>query len=422
MSDLASRKITKRRIRVNAPIYLAMAALTIMSATSWGQNSTDPGNDEQPKLASQVPSTFSPEQLTDLINMAAADDLFGVHMLFSEPVTVEQVELAAQQLAIHRVVIYTSFPTTQSATRTMFIGVGEIYAHTAAREFAFCRARMYARSEQHGLDPAYQTPPEHWPVTKIHVYGSANVIRELQAGTILPAAIISDGHPQANDSVRGYQQAAEMEVSLGIQVPDNATIPAGCEAYTRRIDAPTLVGEQFPRQANSEQDTLSRVFQQLAERSLDTPVSLKTVFHTNVTLKKLASLVEEFEVDGLAAELTPSSGDRVIIEAALSIHGATINQQRSRIQCQMALARDRHITQSQGNLVWTTRTATVSVPVFKALRLLTHQNIRDAELLSDFRVGELERLVDYHQKKASEVVHMPNSIAIPEGCNGFMGH
>ncbi len=71
---------------------------------------------------------------------------------------------------------------------------------------------------------------------------------------------------------------------------------------------------------------------------------------------------------------------------------------------------------------WVGRRAMVSVPVSKVWDIVSHQDLVDAKLVTEFEAGALTAVEAYHRRKASEVLRIPATMAIPPGCEQYIQH
>ncbi|MCH7981008.1 MAG: hypothetical protein IID59_05850, partial [Proteobacteria bacterium] len=156
----------------------------------------------------------------------------------------------------------------------------------------------------------------------------------------------------------------------------------------------------------------------LAERIPETPVTLRIVLNSDVAVDFFAALVDQYEIDGLTADLELVDSDiRASYTVELSAHGGSIESQVDRARCVMKLGVGVQIT---GEWVW--RSAEVSIPVSKAWDIVSRQDLVDAKLLTDFEAGALTAVEAYHRRKATEVLRIPATMAIPSGCEQYIQH
>ncbi len=71
---------------------------------------------------------------------------------------------------------------------------------------------------------------------------------------------------------------------------------------------------------------------------------------------------------------------------------------------------------------WLGRRAMVSVPVSKARDIVSYPDLVDAKLVSEFESGALTAVEAYHRRKATEVLRIPPTMAIPSGCEQYIQH
>jgi hypothetical protein len=411
------------------PIYLVLLASTLAVAQ---QETTRPATSMVFGLSTRDQSLV--QRLNESITGAPADAVFSVQMALDQPASLEQVRAAANELQIPRVLAFVQFPAADATGNSakVPVAVGELYQDAAAWQHQACRAQIFVSLSR--ADELINTPIERWSTTEIHVYGSAHAIRELRAGTVLPGARVIDGVAEEQRHLQAIAAATQRELAEKISIPANFPAPAACRSLTEPIDGPVLFGQStIPADAlrhPSDADFRSLLYRQLSERAPATAVTLRLFFGVEVTVEMLASLVEQYRIDGLVAELMPQDGQRRILEIELSVHGASLADQIIRARCRIALANAAtetpvSLAAGAGSLAidaaddWYARDAQVSVTAAAAVQLLGHQDLRDAQFVADFPPDELVRLADYHRRKSGEAVQIMSETKVPDGCRRF---
>jgi hypothetical protein len=325
-------------------------------------------------------SRESQDRLNEAITRSAPDEIFWARMRFDQPVSLGQVRKAANQLEIFRVLAFAEYRASSAgrASSTVPFGLGVVYEQADAWQRSICRAQIFASLSGVNDLPA----PESWSLREIDVHGTAHAVRELRAGTIMPPARVVWGAAGGPTSLEALTEATKQELAEKIEVPRNFTPPDGCRSFIRSIEAPVLSGR--PVQAppgDGRTDYATALYQQLAEYSPDTPVTLLVVFRREATVEKLAELVDQLQIDGMVAELMPGRGnERVIVQAELSIHAPSLEDQVLRTRCFIALANQRRGSTGLLNPPsadeWYARRAQVSVPADAAWQLVSHSSVQ----------------------------------------------
>ena len=166
------------------------------------------------------------------ISDASSEQIFAVHLVFDKPVMVEDVHAAAFQLRIPRILAYIEYgPLFVDRPRnSLILGLGEMYASEVARRHTRCRAMI---SISYGEENELRDQSiEAWIVSKIQVYGTAHAIRELQTGSILPAATVVDGQSAKLEHVQKLATYTREEVNK--KIADTKETPKPCSVASRR--------------------------------------------------------------------------------------------------------------------------------------------------------------------------------------------
>jgi hypothetical protein len=356
------------------------------------------------------------------ISDASPEQFFAVHLVFDKPVTVEDVHAAALQLRIPRVLAYIEYgPLFVDRPRSsLILGLGEMYAGEVARRHTRCRAMIsISYGEENELR---DQPTEAWIVSKIQVYGTAHAIRELQTGSILTAATVVDGQSAKLEHVQKLATYTREEVSKKIELPANYDAPEQCVQTVASIDAPVLAAG-FDPSLNKLPPLADEGFREYAFRVLatlppDSAVTIRLKLDFPATVDVLASLVWQYGIEGMSAELVPERSDkRVIATPELSIHGESLGDQVKRARCQMRLGNGPQ-TKSEWYADW----VSVSMPLNKAWVFLSYPRFSQAKIVGRFPRGDLERLVSYFERRSEKVYEMPEWFIIPPDCGDYYKH
>jgi hypothetical protein len=353
------------------------------------------------------------------ITNAAADELFAVEVRFDQPVAIGKLRKVARDFEIPRVVAYVEYsPRGARSPSKLPLALGVFFENGWQQQT--CRIRIFAQTA--GVHHFADVLPEGWLIREAHVYGAAADIRELRAGTALAPARVIDGTAQERRFLEGMKAAARREMATKISMPDDFVAPDDCRGFVKAGDSPILVGKN-PRglRPSAGLDFRQVVRQQLGELAPTTPVTLSLTFLDNVSVDILASLVEQYRLDGLLAEFTPVNSGRVMVLSELSIHGGPFEEQAKRVRCSIALAD--YQRQQKGESIgdeWSAFRARVSAQSTAAWQLLSDDALKNAQLVAEFPTGALARLEDYYRRKSSEVIHLQQTAPIPAGCSRFM--
>ena len=374
-------------------------------------------------VAPDIPfDAASLRKLKQEISDASPEQIFAIHLIFEKPATVKDVHAAALQLRIPRVLAYVEYGTlfVDRPRNSLILGLGEMYASEVARRHTQCRALI---SVSYGEENELRDQPiEDWLVSKIQVYATAHAIRELQAGSILPAANVVDGSSAELEHVWKLAAYTRDEVSKKIEVPGNFEVPAQCDRQVAPVDAPILAAgfdpslRELPRLQN--EGYREYAFRNLSRLPPNSAVTIRLKLNFPATVDVLASLVWQYQIEGMSAELVPERSDkRVIAIAELSIHGDDLGDQVKRVRCQMRLGNGPQVKSE-----WYADWVQVSLPLDKAWVFLSYPRFSQAEIAGKFSLSDLERLISYYERRSEKVYEMPESIKIPPGCGDFYSH
>ena len=386
--------------------------LLVVSLAAFGTHAVSA--QQTPRLSGQSPTAG----LATEIRNADADQLYAVELRLSRPTSVGAVRAASAQLRIPRVLAFVEFNHGGAQGRGLaIIGLGELYAPTAAKEHSECQALVAANFS--GQSELRNSPIDDWPVSKMHVYATAHVIRELTGGALLPATILEGGAAQL-EHLRKLEDYIRDEASQPIAKPSTVALPAYCARFVGAIDAPVLAGELPPDLRQPANETFrEHAFRILGQLSTDTAVTITLKLDFPANVETLAALVKEYEIRGMQAELVPErSSKRVIADTQLSTYGAEPEAQIHRVRCQMRIGGE----QPQASSEWYADWISVSLSTEAAVRFLSHPRIAQAKISGVYPLGDLERLRGYHERLAGRVYEMPKSIEIPPDCGHFYVH
>jgi len=263
---------------------------------------------------------------------------------------------------------------------------------------------------------------EAWIVSKIQVYGTAHAIRELQSGSVLPAATVVDGGSAKLEHVQKLAAYTREEVSKKIEISGNFDAPEQCVRNVAPVDAPVLAtgfnssSNQLPRLDN--EGFREYAFRILATLPPDSAVTIDLKLDFPATIDVLASLVRQYGIEGMSAELIPERSDeRVIATPELSIHGESLGDQVKRARCQIHLGNG-----PQTGSEWYADWVSVSMPLSKAWVFLSYPRFSQAEIVGRFPRGDLERLVSYFERRSERVYEIPERYKIPSDCGDYYKH
>jgi hypothetical protein len=354
--------------------------------------------------------------LTTEIENAAADSVYAVELTFPRRLSVGEIRAIATELAIPRVLAYVEY-TPRSI---LVLSLGRMYSSEVPRRHSECHALLGLKVTANALA---EVPIDEWPTNRINAYATAHTIRELLSGKRLPAAMIVQGYAQKPEHLRILEQQIPVETSQPIAKPDSIDLPPYCSQFVAPVDAPTL-SRDFPRgfqppaavQGESFRDAAFRLLGQLPPNTAVT-IDLKLSIRANIEL--LASLVQEYDIRGMTAELVPErSSKRVIAQAELSARGGDLAAQVHRARCHMRIGDE----EPQASSEWYADWVSVSLSTESAVRFLSYPDLRQAQVTGAHPIGALERLEGYFERLAGRAYEMPRSMAIPADCANVYVH
>jgi len=361
-------------------------------------------------------------QLHEEIASAPDGTIFNVEAMFDEPVKLGELRRVATELQILRATAEVEFgPYYRGNNRqSTFVHVGALYNEPGSWEREICRPMMIALN----MPNAYplDQPAGEWPVSEVRVLGPAEALRSLLAGESLPPVVILEGWREDPRNMDVFIDAIKRQHAEKIQVQDSDTVPEECRTFTNRILAPVLTGTPAIQPAeygnNHNPDFLAVIRDHLATRSSETPVTLQVTLEVPSAVDVFAALVDDYDIDGLSAEMAPEDPTvRIISGAELSIHGGPIDDQIVLFDCGIRLGRSNDY---KGR--WVGRHAEVSTSVSKAWNLVGDQRLIDARLLNEYELGSLELIKMYYEARRTSGLTLPASIAIPSGCEPYLNH
>ena len=360
-------------------------------------------------------------QLIEEITVADADKVYSVTMRPDEALRLEDVRTAAVQLDIPRVLAYIgdSTPTNPGYGPMVTFGLGTIYENARAWQREICRAKYYSQNSRDRQTE--NVPPEDWRVTELHVYGSADAIRELRRGVVLPPLSLieggAEGHPRAPEGMIAYET---QQIAQKTEVHANYDEPRECRQYFKDLDAPILAGDPiFPSREEAALDPAELLRRRLSERAADVAVTLRLEFRQDMNIEMLADLVRRHDIDGLSTEIQPISNDRILMMVQLSIHGAPLDEKIERLRCDIESAKDKLPNPADD---WYSNRAQISVTVQKAWQVVTDQSIYRATFVADFEPAHIRRLEKFYERREMDIRWIPRDQEIPAGCQQYIQH
>lgn len=404
-----------------AALYILCLALTSVSRVDAQTEPVKPGFGLSPSPGVQFDAAAL-QQLLEEIADASPEQFFSVDLVFDKPVRVKDLHAAALQLRIPRVLAYVEYgPLFDGRPRNLFIlGLGEMYASEQDRRHTQCRALIHI---SYGEENELRSKPiEDWAVNRVHVDATAHAIRDLQAGSLLPAGNVFGGGSAKLEHMQILTAYTRDEVSKKIEIPGNIEVPQQCGRQVAPLDAPVLAADfdasftAMPRLEN--EGFREYAFRNLAILPPDSAVTIRLKLDFPADVETLAALVSQYQIDGLSAELVPERSDKLVIaDAELSIHGAALGDQIRRVRCQLRLGSGPQLASE-----WYADWVAVSLSATKAYVFLSYPHLSLAEIVGKFPIDDLERLVAYYQRTAEEAYEVPDSFDIPPGCGDFYSH
>jgi len=142
---------------------------------------------------------------------------------------------------------------------------------------------------------------------------------------------VVDGSSAELEHFRKLSAYTRDEVSKKIEIPGNFEAPEQCDRKVAPVDAPILAAgfdpslSELPRLTN--EGFREYAFRNLSMLPPDSAVTIRLKLDFPATVDVLASLVWQYQIEGLSAQLVPERSDkRVIAIAELSIHGESLGK------------------------------------------------------------------------------------------------
>ena len=360
--------------------------------------------------------------LTDIQN-ADPEQLFVAHLRFERAVTVGAVRTVAAEYGIPRVLAFVAYGPVVREQRSglLIVGLGNMYQSETARQHSECRALTHVNTGQ--PNDLRGRPIDDWTVSKINIYANAHIIRELLAGVVLPPAALIDASVAEPEHLRKLENHTRSEVTQSISTQRNTDLPAYCSQFLAPLDSPVLTGGfppgfQYPEAVEGEEPK-EYAYRLLAQLPSDNAVTIEFKLNSAANVDDLASLVRQYDIRGMSAEMVPErSNKRVIAVAELSTFGAESHRQVHRVRCQMRLGNEEPQASSEWHADW----ISVSLSAEYAARFLSHPNLAQVRISGSYPGTDLERLEAYYDRLQERVYEMPRSIQIPAGCDDIYVH
>jgi hypothetical protein len=372
-----------------------------------------------PQIRGAAPPSASPAELAAEVEHAAASELYAVDVSFARPTTVGEIRAVSSQLEVPRVLAYVEYgPYVGDRPRGIVIlGLGQMYASDEARRHSECRSLVLVNMGENELR---ERSIDEWPVRKIHVYATAHVVRQLSSGTVLPPAAVIDGATAKPEHLRKLEEYTRNEIIQPIAKPSSVEIPAYCSKLVGAEDSPIL-SRDFPRdfqppQAFAGETSRDYAFRLLSQLPPSTAVTIDLKLDFPAGIDFLGSLVEEYDIIGMRADLLPERSDKRIIADAQLTNTLELRPQIHRVRCQMSLG----VAQTTGE--WHADWINVSLSSENAVRLLSHPNLSQAKVSGSHPITDLDRLKGYYERLATRIYEMPESIEIAPGCQNVYVH
>ena len=366
----------------------------------------------------------SPAELTQEIANAGSDQIFAVELRFHQAVTVEHLRSFASQFRVPRILANVDHwygNQGPEALGLLMIGLGNMYSSNDARLHTECKALASVGLTEE--DDLRGIPVNEWWVHTIHIYATTHTIRMLLNGETLPRAEIISGGMANTKHLAILDDYTQREISKPIQFERVGDIPDYCSRFFAPLDAPILAGG-FPREFQHPQILVGEDFREYAFRVLgqvpaNSAVTIQLKLDRPTTVEALASLVREYDIRGMNAEMVPEhSNKRLISEAKLSTYSPNLNDQIHRTRCQMGLGGE----EPQASSEWYADWISVSLSTENAVRFMSYPRISQARISGFFARNELDRLKDYYRRQKDQVFKMPLSMFIPTGCDDVYVH
>lgn len=366
----------------------------------------------------------SPAKLEQEIVNAGSDQFFALELRFHQAVTVADLRSFASQFRVPRILAYVDHwygNQGPEALGLLMIGLGNMYSSNDARLHTECKAlASVGLTEQ---DDLRGIPVDEWWVHTIHIYATTHTIRMLLNGETLPKADIMSGGIANTKQLSILEDYTNRKISKPIQFERIGKIPDYCSRFFAPLDAPILTGgfpHDFQRpQILEGEDFRTYAFRVLGQLPVDTSVTIQLKLDHPTNVEALASLVREYDIRGMNAEMVPEhSNKQLIAQAILSTFNPNLNDQIHRTRCQMGLGGE----EPQASSEWYADWIRVSVSTENAVLFMSYPGISRARITGFFAKNELDRLKDYYRRQKDQVFSMPPSMFIPTGCDDVYIH
>ncbi len=359
--------------------------------------------------------------LADIQN-ADSQQLYVAEFQFDQPVSIGTVRKISSDLNIPRVLAYVTYGSmAEEQNQLVIVGLGAMYASVKARQHTECRALTSVNfgqgNELRGL------PIDEWAVSKINVYASAYIMRELLAGIRLPPAVLVGANVAKPEHLHKLAEYTRNEVAQPMSPQKNISLPAFCSQFIAPSDTPILTGgfppDFQPPKAGRQEGFREYAFRLLARLSSEDAVTVQLKLNVATTVEGLAALVRQYNIKGMTAEMVPEhSSKQVISMAELSTFGAPEKAQTHRVRCQMRLGN----RQPQASSEWYADWISISLNAEDAVSFMSYPNLAQARITGSHAAAELLRLEGYFDTLAERTYELPRSIEIPDDCGDFYVH
>jgi len=365
------------------------------------------------------PAGPSPATLAQEIANAGSDEIFAVELRFHQSVTIEDLRSFASQFGVPRILAYVDHwygNQGPNAQGLLIVGLGNMYSSHDARLHTECKALASIGLTEH--DDLRGIPVDEWWVHSINIHATTHIVRILLNGENLPRAEIINGGMANSKHLSILEDYTNREVSKPIQFERLGEIPDHCARFFAPLDAPILA-DGFPReyerlQVLEGEDFRAYAFRVLGQIPVSTAVTIQLKLNYPASVESLASLVREYDIRGMNAEMVPEHSNKQIIAlAVLSTYSPNLANQIHRIRCQMGLGGE----EPQASSEWYADWISVSLSTENAVLFMSYSGISQARITGFFARNELDRLRDYYRRQEDQAFRIPQSMFIPAGCD-----
>lgn len=375
----------------------------------------------QPGAGSGLASTETNTVLAAEIDNAAADRLYAIQMTFAPRTSIGKLRAVATELDIPRVLAIVEYDVRGRAAQpgSVMLALGRSYDGNTAGRHSECQALLQLRST---ASPLGDEPIDEWPVGRLHLSATAHAIRDLLRGIRLANATLVSGTAAPPEHLRTIDRAARSATSQPIPNPGGIDLPPYCGPFVVEANEAHLAGG-FPRYFELPAATPGESFRDTAFRVLaalppNMAVTIDLELNPRMEVEELATLVRDYRIRGMRAELSPERSIRpMVVEAELSTHG-DLSAQVHRARCTI------RSTEQRGHAAgaWRSARINVSLSADDAARFLGRQNLAQATVSGAAPIAALDRLASYYQGRPSQIYELPRSWPIPEGCSNVYVH